>query len=158
MFVLYVDIRLARSAILSCFLYHSSQNSSPFDHQRSYPDWFIHCKQHATQSEALFLVLYVDCLVNKSLRITGFLDFSHRPVFWKIENTTFQKLDPFRLQTRGKTPTQLGPSLYQWLRLYLSKGHLLTPVLRSRIFLPWRYRRYVHPKRRFTEDLHGAIS
>jgi hypothetical protein len=36
--------------------------------------------------------------------------------------------------------------------------HLLTLVLRSRIFLPWRWRRYVPPKRRFTQDLHGATS
>jgi hypothetical protein len=37
-------------------------------------------------------------------------------------------------------------------------SHLLTPVPRSRIFLPWRWRRYVPPKRRFTEDLHGSTS
>jgi hypothetical protein len=35
---------------------------------------------------------------------------------------------------------------------------LLTLVPRSRIFLPWRWRRYVPPKRRFTQDLHGATS
>jgi hypothetical protein len=29
---------------------------------------------------------------------------------------------------------------------------------RSRIFLPWIWRRYVPPKRRFTQDLHGATS
>jgi hypothetical protein len=28
-------------------------------------------------------------------RITGFLDFVHCPVFWKLENTTFQKVDLF---------------------------------------------------------------
>jgi hypothetical protein len=36
--------------------------------------------------------------------------------------------------------------------------HLLTLVPRSRIFLPWRWRRYVPPKRRFKQDLHGATS
>jgi hypothetical protein len=36
--------------------------------------------------------------------------------------------------------------------------HLLTLVPRSRIFLPWRWRRYFLPKRRFTQDLHGATS
>jgi hypothetical protein len=35
---------------------------------------------------------------------------------------------------------------------------LLTLVPRSRIFLPWRLRRYVPPKRRFTHHLHGATS
>jgi hypothetical protein len=41
----------------------------------------------------------------------------------------------------------------------LSSGmwrHLLTLVPHSRIFLPWRWRRYVPPKRRFTQDLHGG--
>jgi hypothetical protein len=28
----------------------------------------------------------------------------------------------------------------------------------SRIFLPWWWRRYVPPKRRFTQELHGATS
>jgi hypothetical protein len=37
-------------------------------------------------------------------------------------------------------------------------SYLLTLVPRSRIFLPWRWRRYVPPKRRFTQDLHGATS
>jgi hypothetical protein len=31
-------------------------------------------------------------------------------------------------------------------------------VPRSRIFLPWRWRRYVLPKRRLTQDLHSATS
>jgi hypothetical protein len=54
-----------------------------------------------------------------TLRITGFSDFFHRPVFWKLENTTFRKLDLFPSSDDGggKTPTQLGP-----LRLALSKG------------------------------------
>jgi hypothetical protein len=37
-------------------------------------------------------------------------------------------------------------------------SHLLTLVPRSRIFLPWRWSRYVHTKRRLTQDLHSAIS
>jgi hypothetical protein len=35
---------------------------------------------------------------------------------------------------------------------------LLKLVPRSRNFLPWRWRRYVSPKCRFTQDLHGATS
>jgi hypothetical protein len=50
--------------------------------------------------------------------------------------------------------------LYSWL--FLTDGsvcsHLLTLVHRSRIFLPWRWRRYVPPKRRLTQDLHSATS
>jgi hypothetical protein len=37
-------------------------------------------------------------------------------------------------------------------------SHLLTLVPRLRIFLPSRWRRYVPPKRLFTQDLHGATS
>jgi hypothetical protein len=36
--------------------------------------------------------------------------------------------------------------------------HQLTLVPLSRIFLPWRRRWYVPPKRQFTKDLHGATS
>jgi hypothetical protein len=36
--------------------------------------------------------------------------------------------------------------------------HLLTLVPSSRIFLFWRWRRYLPPELRFTEDLHGATS
>jgi hypothetical protein len=37
-------------------------------------------------------------------------------------------------------------------------SHLLTLVPRWWIFLPWRLRRYVTPKRWLTQDLHGATS
>jgi hypothetical protein len=39
-----------------------------------------------------------------------------------------------------------------------SSSHLLTLVPRSRIFISWRWRRLVPPKRRFTQHLHGATS
>jgi hypothetical protein len=52
------------------------------------------------------------------------------------------------------------PVLNSWV--FLTDGtvcsHLLTLVPRSRIFLPWRWRRYFPPKRQFTQDLHGATS
>jgi hypothetical protein len=37
-------------------------------------------------------------------------------------------------------------------------SHLLTLVPRSRIFLPWRWKRYVPSKLRFTQCLHAATS
>jgi hypothetical protein len=44
------------------------------------------------------------------LRVPGFLDFFHRPVFQKLENTAFQKLDLFPSSGVGrKTPTPLFP-------------------------------------------------
>jgi hypothetical protein len=36
--------------------------------------------------------------------------------------------------------------------------HLFTLVPRSRIFLPWRWRRHVPPKSRFTQDVLGVTS
>jgi hypothetical protein len=46
------------------------------------------------------------------------------------------------------------PSFGMWRRVDL----VWTDVPRSRIFQPWRWRRYVPPKRRVTQDLHGATS
>jgi hypothetical protein len=43
-------------------------------------------------------------------------------------------------------------------RLHLQSSHLPTLIPRSRIFLPWMCRRYFPPKRRVTQDLHGATS
>jgi hypothetical protein len=37
-------------------------------------------------------------------------------------------------------------------------SHLLTLVPYLRIFVPWRWRRYVPPKCRFTQNLHGDTS
>jgi hypothetical protein len=50
--------------------------------------------------------------------------------------------------------------LYSWLFPTVGSvcSHLLTPVPRSRIFLLWRWKRYVHPKRRLTQDPHSATS
>jgi hypothetical protein len=44
-----------------------------------------------------------------ALRISGFLDFVHRPVFYKVENNISETdLFPYSGEA-GKTPTQLGP-------------------------------------------------
>jgi hypothetical protein len=43
--------------------------------------------------------------------------------------------------------------------IFSVSSHLITLVPRSRIFLPWRWRRHVPPKHRFnSKDLHGATS
>jgi hypothetical protein len=49
-----------------------------------------------------------------TLRIAGFLDFFHRPVFYRLENTTFWKLDLF------PSSGEEGP--LERANLYLSKG------------------------------------
>jgi hypothetical protein len=44
------------------------------------------------------------------LRITGFLEFSRHPVFYKLQDMTFRKLDLFPFSgEEGKVPTQLDP-------------------------------------------------
>jgi hypothetical protein len=44
-----------------------------------------------------------------TLKIIGFMDFVHRPVFKILENRTFRKLDLFPSSGQGKeTPTLLG--------------------------------------------------
>jgi hypothetical protein len=59
--------------------------------------------------------------------ITGFFGLFHCPVFYRLENTTFRKLDlcPYSGERGGKTPTQLGPleraNLNHWTSLALSK-------------------------------------
>jgi hypothetical protein len=51
-------------------------------------------------------------------------------------------------------PAHIELGVFDW---WLVCSHLLTLVLRTRIFLPWRWRRYVPPKRRFNPlHLNGA--
>jgi hypothetical protein len=41
-------------------------------------------------------------------RINGFLDFFHRPVFYRLENTTFRKLDLFPSSGEGGSALVFG--------------------------------------------------
>jgi hypothetical protein len=41
-------------------------------------------------------------------RITSFSDFVHRPVFYKLENTTFRKLDLFPSSGEGEETYSVG--------------------------------------------------
>jgi hypothetical protein len=43
------------------------------------------------------------------VRITGFLDFVHRTVFWKLENITFRKLDFFPSSGEEADTHSVGP-------------------------------------------------
>jgi hypothetical protein len=59
--------------------------------------------------------------------LLGFFYFVRSPVSWRLENTTFQKLDLFSsLGEGGKTPISLGPletaDLIHWTEITLSKG------------------------------------
>jgi hypothetical protein len=65
-----------------------------------------------------------------------------------------------------KLPAPVWPTFLPFLFLYrwvFSTGgsvcsHQITLVPRSRIFLPWGWRRDLPPKSQFTQDLHGATS
>jgi hypothetical protein len=46
---------------------------------------------------------------NCNYTITGVLDFFHCTVFYKLENTTFRKLDLFPSSDEGWKTPQLGP-------------------------------------------------
>jgi hypothetical protein len=76
------------------------------------------------------------------LRITGFLDFVHRPVFYKPDNTTFRKLDLFPSSSEGVDTYCVGylkksqPQSLVWFRLALrdptekvSPPHLRTETI-----------------------------
>jgi hypothetical protein len=74
------------------------------------------------------------------------------------KEAVMSSLKPLFLNLLGGTGKfrERGTSVSRLLQTVCS--YLLTLVPRSRIFLPWRWRRYVPPKRRFTQDLHGATS
>jgi hypothetical protein len=57
----------------------------------------------------------------------------------------------YRLHLQGRKIREQGTSVSKC-------SHILTLVPRSRIFLPWRWRRYLPPKRRFTQDLHSVTT
>jgi hypothetical protein len=90
-------------------------------------------------------------------------------------NFTDVRGTPLSLQTNSEIIPQLGhdhflPSPFEFIVHLLSYlydlfptgglvcSHMLTPVFHSRIFLPWKWRRYVPPKRRSTQDLHSTTS
>jgi hypothetical protein len=76
------------------------------------------------------------------------LDFSHRPVFLKLEKKRrFGNCICFRTQVRGMSPTDLGPLLtsIQLLRLGLSEGPNWIGVLPP---LTWGRKQIPFPKRR----------
>jgi hypothetical protein len=70
-----------------------------------------------------------------------------------MKNVVFWDVEPYKYCLNRR---------FGWIyRLHLQGikiSHLLTLVPPSRIFLPWRWRRYIPPKYRFTQDLHGATS
>jgi hypothetical protein len=61
----------------------------------------------------------------------------------------------FRKDVSPPSSGQKNPRTRNQRAIY---SHLLTLVPRSRICLPWRWRRHVPPKRRFTPDLNGDTS
>jgi hypothetical protein len=95
-------------------------------------------------------------------KIWGFHDGDHedcrllgRGAVYILCEPTFRR--NYLLHLQGKKLRERGASVSRWLKTAAAVcSHLLTMVLRLRIILPWRRRRYVPLKRRFTQDLHGA--
>jgi hypothetical protein len=78
------------------------------------------------------------CITHRMIR---FLDFFHRPVFWRTENTTFRKVDLFPCS---------GDTVVQWLNLALYKGPKWVGI-----FTPftWGRKQIQFPKRRVLYSL-----
>jgi hypothetical protein len=78
---------------------------------------------------SIYLCLSIYMSVCLLLGITRFLDFVRRPVFYKLENTTFRKLGVFPSSGEGggETPTLLGP---------LQRASLNHPVVPSVLHHP----------------------
>jgi hypothetical protein len=57
-------------------------------------------------------------------------------------------------------PLSLPPFLYSWVFLLVAQSAATCSrwFLAREFFLPWRWRRYVPPKHRFTQDLHSATT
>jgi hypothetical protein len=95
-----------------------------------------------------FSPLQADTLPLIHIPLLPAVDLHHRP------------LTPLRCCIPMWHTLPLSLFLYSWLFWTGDSvcSHLLMLVHRSRIFLPWRWRRYVPPKRRLTQDLHSATS
>jgi hypothetical protein len=77
-------------------------------------------------------------------RITGFLDFIHRPDFLILENTTFMKLNVFSYSDeKRETPTLLGllerAEFNHWTNPFLELENT-DPISEKLIFLVFRTR------------------
>jgi hypothetical protein len=82
----------------------------------------------------------------------------HATIHEAVKNAVFWDVAPclscvnrrfggtYHLHLQGKKIRERGTSVSKQLQT------------RSRIFLPWRWRRYVPPKRRFVQERHGATS
>jgi hypothetical protein len=75
-------------------------------------------------------------------------------VFWYVARCK----PSFRKNVSPPSSWQKNPRARNQREQVAADCHMLTLVSRSWMFLPWRWRRNVLPKRRFTQHLHGATS
>jgi hypothetical protein len=80
------------------------------------------------------------------------------PAFYGTRRFTSVHNPPLLLILNHTNPVYDLRFSRRWLWRMSYSGMWLTLIPLSRIFLPWRWRRYVPPKSRFTQDLHGATS
>jgi hypothetical protein len=98
-------------------LYHlllaSEYPSSPQESRRNYRSSYIFLKfevvYYVTNKLTLDKTSFRRHSKNCILKISVFLDFFHRPVFERLENTTFRKLDLFSSSGEG------GRHLLSWI-------------------------------------------
>jgi hypothetical protein len=50
----------------------------------------------------------------RTVKITGFLDFVHHPVFYKLENTAYRKQAQWLRSSVSKGPNRVGVSPLTW--------------------------------------------
>jgi hypothetical protein len=87
-----------------CLLMHISVSTRFLSILTNYLPQTVHRKEKLVEHKQ---VDFEGCI---TIRITGFLDYVHRPVLQKIGNITFRKLGLFPSSCEGgKTFTQLGP-------------------------------------------------
>jgi hypothetical protein len=92
--------------------------------------------------------------------------FMNVAIFWDIEpcspyvNRRFGGTYHLHLQVwkSAEQETACSRCLGRHLTVCSAKPPACAPVPRSADFLPWRWRWYIPPKRRFEYRLHGAIS
>jgi hypothetical protein len=96
--------------------------------------------------------MYLKCKLKYKNHIKILVSIIHSQLFWKTHLNT-----PLQIYGQQKSPSDQVQISRIW-GFHSSASHLLMLVPHSWIFLSWRWGRYIPPKQKFTQDLHGATS
>jgi hypothetical protein len=116
--------------------------------------FYVHPTTHfdLQRPSSVDLWIYVVCRY-WSIKIDKNTNFDNSVTTYILKNPVFWDVSPCRSCGNGR----FGGT-YRFHLQDRNCSHLPTLIPRSRIFLLWRWRRYVPPKRRFTQDLYGTTS